>query len=1133
MKFYLGRAFRQSRKLRCTKRLLVMNLLTICLLGACTQVFALGGHAQVVTLSKKNVSLQQVFREINRQTGLDFIYEMKMLKAARPVNIHVKNESVDKVLDICFDQQPFYYIRVGNSIILKEITVPKEAAYAELLAAVPVRGKVTDDSGQPLEGATVSVKGTNKAVKSDANGSFSIEAELNSVLVVSFVGFETVEVVIDNRSYVTILLNPNISAVDEVVVVGYGTEKKVNLTGAVSSINFESKEMTSRPFLNVSTALSGLASGVFVNQNNGAPSNNTATIKIRGTGTLNSGANPLVIIDGTPGDMNLINPNDIASISILKDASSAAIYGSRAANGVILITTKSGNNKGGKVVFNYDGYIGRTSPTKMFDIISDVGDYMTLVNRIQSNSGLTPSFSEERINEWRTNSKTDPIRYPNTAWYDVIVRPNYLTNNTFSARGGSEKINFYTSVGLFNNSGLVPKSGLTRYNFRNSLDYTVNNWLKLGHILTGNFSKHGPDITSSLFIVYYNPSILPRHPDGRYGGAMSSGLDTQGGNMLAEIDQNNGETNLQNYTEKVYGILTPVTGLTIIGDYFIDASISHSSYNYEPLDLWNFQTENKVLNSSAFHNSVSNSFSKTQRQVWDLYASYSRSLEKHNLKLMGGFNQEKWDYTYFNASKIDLISMDVPVLNAASNLPQAGGSGEAYRMRSYFGRLNYDFSGKYLFEANLRFDGSSRFSPQNRWGGFPSFSAGWLVSKEEFWRGALADKIDYFKVRTSWGKLGNNGISNYAWQNVYGVSNYSFNDAIAQGLTPTALVNTDLKWETTRVFDVGIDLELFNQLSASIDYYDKFSYGILTQLPIPNINGILSPPYVNAAQVDNKGFEFDLSYRAKINKLGIGIGVLGAYNKNMIVKYKGPDVREEVGPTPQVWTEGQPLGVFYMGSVDHIIQDQKEIDDLIAQGYTWTGTTPGPGDLLLKDNNGDKVFNNEDMIYNGNPNPLWTYGFNMNFNYKGFDFYLLGQGVAKVDKYVSGLTESLQAMIGGYGYPKRFLDSWTPENKSTTVPKIYTAGNSINNSENNDYFVSPGDYLRIKALQLGYSLPESLIKKAKLTRFRIYINLENYVTITRYRGMDPEADGYASGGSNPTNTYPLMKTASIGLSLSF
>ena len=1109
--------------------LLIMKFLAFFLLAACLQVSA-KGYSQQVTLSVSDVPVWKVFKEIKKQTGYDFLYTDEMLKKTDRVTLSLKNSSLQTSVDECLRGLPLEYTIVEKTVVIKRKTMPPSSSDNPIPAAT-ISGTITDENGNPLAGATVKIKGSNKTAITNERGEFTIDARTDEKLEFSFVGYQAQEILLSGRTSVKVVLKIAAQSLEETVVVGYGSQKKVNLTGAVSSVNFETPEMTSRPLINVSTALTGLASGVYVNQNNGAPSNSGASIKIRGTGTLNQGSDALVIIDGQPGDMNIINPNDIASVSILKDASSAAIYGSRASNGVILITTKAGMNNAGKVTFDYNGYIGRTAPTKLFDLLTDVADHMELVNRIERNSSLSETYTQERIDEWRTKSKTDPILYPNTNWYDVIIRNNTISSNTFSARGGNEKINFYTSFGILDNSGLVPKSGVTRYNFRNNLNYKVTDWLKFGSIITGNFYKNGPDLTQSLFIVYPNPAILPKHPDGRYGGAMSSGIDAQAGNLLQEIEQQLGENSVQNYTAKLYGIISPVKGLDITGSYFIDANTSNSWGSSIPSDTWNFQNETKIYNSVSARTGVGNSFSKSQRQVWDFFATYNKSIGKHNIRLLAGFNQERYDRTWFSASKLDLISIDVPVLDAASNQPAAGGSIDDYRMRSYFGRIGYDFANKYLFEANLRYDGSSRFSPENRWGTFPSFSAGWIASKEGFWD-PLVSTIDYFKLRASWGKLGNNGIGNYAWQSVYGVANYSFNDRIVQGLAPTALTNSNIKWETTDVLNIGADFELFNAFNITVDYYDKFSHGILAQLPIPYVNGTLDPPYTNAAEVRNKGIELDIRYHTKIGRLGISIGALGAYNKNRIEKYKG-EIIDNVGPNVGSWTEGHPIGIFNVREVDHIVQDQAEIDGLIAKGYTFDGAVPGPGDFLYKDANGDKVFNGDDMVLKGNPIPLYTYAFNMSVSYAGFDFYALANGVGKVDKYLRGYAEGLTAVVGAYGYPKRWLDSWTPENKSTTIPKLYS--NDSRNNGDNDYFMSPGDYFRIKTLQLGYTLPKALINRIKLNKVRIYVNLENYFQFTKYRGMDPEADpsvGLGSG-NNETNTYPLFKTASVGLNIGF
>lgn len=1107
-----------------------MKFSAVFLWAVCMQLGA-NVFSQQVNLSVANASVTQVFKEIKKQTGYDFLFTDEMFKNSDPISVSWTNTPLETAVEDCLKKLPLRYTILGNTIIVKKDATDRRFPGLVEKVAVKVSGTVSDANGAPLVGASVKVRGGSNAVVTNENGLFIISADPDDRLEISYVGYQKQEVSIGTRRNIQIVLQLEQQSLNETVVIGYGSQKKINLTGAVSSIDFDTKEMSSRPLVNVSTALTGMAPGMSVVQSNGAPSNNSATIKIRGTGSLNQGSDPLVIIDGQPGDLNVINPNDVASVSVLKDASSAAIYGSRAANGVILITTKSGVNKNGKTLFEYNGYVGRTAPTKLFDLVTDVADHMSLINRIQNNSGLSESFTQERIDEWRTKSKTDPILYPNTNWYDVIIKPNTITSHTFSARGGNDKLNFYTSFGVLDNNGVVPRSGMTRYNFRNNLMFKVTDWLKLGNTLTGNFYKHGPDVSQSIFIVYPNPSILPKHSDGRYGGAMSGGIDAQAGNLLQEIEQQRGQSATQNYTGKLFAVLSPIKGLDVTASYFIDASTNDSWSSSVPSDTWNFQNETKIFNSATTRTAIYNSFSKTQRQVLDVYATYNRSVGRHNLRLLAGYNQEKWDMTGFGASKMDLISIDVPVLDAASNQPAANGNVSDYRMRSYFGRLGYDFSGRYLFEANLRYDGSSRFSPENRWGLFPSFSAGWILSKESFWSN-LAGVIDYFKLRASWGKLGNNGIGNYEWQNVYGVANYSFNDKIVQGLSPSAIKNPNITWETTDVLNIGTDFELFDRFNVSVDYYNKFSHGILAQLPIPLINGTLDPPLVNSAQVRNKGIEVDLRYKARIGALGISAGALGAYNKNRIEKYKG-DVIENHGPNVGSWTEGRPIGIFYVREVDHIIQDQAEVDKLVAAGYTWSDVTPGPGDFLYKDANGDKVFSSDDMVLKGNPIPLYTYAFNLSLSYKGFDVYALANGVAKVDKYLRGYSEGLSAMVGGYGYPKRWLSSWTPENKSTTIPKIYQ--NDGRNNGDNDYFMSSGDYFRVKTIQVGYTFPRSLMDRAKLNKVRVYLNFENFFQFTKYRGMDPEADASINmaEGSNETNTYPLFKTASVGLNIGF
>src|SRR5690554_4233346 len=789
------------------------------------------------------------------------------------------------------------------------------------------------------------------------------------------------------------------SSVDELVVVGYGVQKKVNLTGSVSAIDFESENMESRPLQNMSTALSGMAAGLNVNQQNGKPSGG-ASIQVRGIGSLNSSQSPLIIIDGQVGDLNSVNPNDVASVSVLKDAASAAIYGSRASNGVILITTKTGAETDGKVSFNYTGNTGFTQAAHLFDVVSSTVDQMELINLVQRNSGINPSYSEERIQEWRERSISDPLLFPNTDWWDAILQNGQITNHNVSARGGNERVNFFTSLGYLNNEGIITNTGYRKFNFRNNITYKVNEWLELGNIITAQIGNDDPASINGIFQWFetLTPGTLPKHPDGRYGISMTGGSEFSQNNPLLSAETALGEINSQRYTGKLFANVTPIEGLKITGSYFIDMLNSNNWSSSIPVDRWNFQ-ENSIAVPAGTNIGLQNAFSKGQRHVIDLFADYNISFAEHNFGLILGYNQEYFRNDSFNANKTDLISIDVPVLNAAATLVSAGGNSNDFALRSYFGRVTYNLKEKYLIEANMRMDGSSRFSPDNRWGIFPSFSAGWIISNEAFW-GDFNNIIDFLKIRTSYGRLGNNGIGNYDWQAVYQAANYSFNGQIVKGITTNAYANSNITWETTDVFNFATDLSLPWNLSLSLDYYNKLTHGILSRIPIPFVNGGLAAPLINSAKVKNTGIEAEINYRTDIQDISINFSINGSYNNNKIEEYKG-DYLEPHGVG--VWTEGQPIGKYWLRQVDRIVQVQDEIDQLLEQGWEFSPSTPGPGDFLYKDTDGNTIVNDGDRVLMGNPIPLYTYGGNFSIAYKGIDLFAQFNGVAAWDKYFSSI----------------------------------------------------------------------------------------------------------------------------------
>ena len=1122
--------FRELKIPGLQKVLRIMKLTIFILLLSVISVFAGKTYSQtkLVNLNAENSAIKEVLQNIEEQSEFVFMYSEKLIDVNRKVTVSIENKKIDEVLDDLFAGTDVSYKIKDRFILLATPEITGDDLIVQQQKTVS--GTVRDETGQALPGVSVVVKGTTQGTVTDINGEYSISnVPEDAILVFSFVGMRAQEVEVGDQSTINITLRAEVFGIGEVVAIGYGVQKKINLTGAVSSVNFEDEEaLTSRSVSNVSTAISGLTSGIRVQQINGLPSNNdnASLIRIRGTGSLNASSSPLVLVDGQVSDFNSVNPNDVNSISILKDAASAAIYGSRASNGVILITTKSGKDTKGKITFNYNNYVGTSKLATTDDINDNTADYMVFINMIRTNSGQSEKFSEAYINEWREGSKTDPIYYPNTNWYDAITKENITMNHHFSATGGNEKISFYSALQYFDDDGLVPNTGFKRYTFRNNLDYKVNDWLKLGNNINiiRTIAEPASIDAGWQWMRATTPGIVPKHPDGRYGAGQILAGEGGNNNQLLRVEDQRGESKNFNIQAKIYGILTPIEGLTITGSYYNSLSQTEAWHGSITADMWNFQLDKvgKDNTTGAIY-SISNSYARSEREIVDLYADYVKSFGDHNLHVLAGFNQESFIRKNFSASRRNLLSYDTPVLNAAASDPQNSGSAYDYSMRSFFGRLTYNYKNKYLFESNLRYDGSSRFSPEERWGLFPSFSVAWILSEEGFWE-SFSQLFDVFKVRASWGQLGNNGIGNYEWQNFYQPANYALNDVAVQGLKFNSFGNYAITWETTDVLNIGADMRLFNSLNINVNYYNKFTHNILTNNPIPYVNGGISAPRVNSAEVRNSGFEAELNYTKKIGKVTLTAGANMGYNKNKIEKYKG-ELIEPHGQDFGAWTEGLPIGIFWIREIDHIVQDISEIDALLADGYTFKPQTPGVGDFLYKDNNGDKVIDDDDRVLKGNPIPLITYGGNLGVKYAGFDFSVYFDGVGGWDRYIYGSVYTL-SHLEEYQFPKEYLNAWTPENPSTEIPKIYI-GNEKNNQAS-DYFLRSAAYLKIRSIQLGYTLPSNLVSTVRADRVRIFTNLENYFTFTDWPLQDPEMDG-----AGYVMTYPLTKTISFGLNISF
>jgi TonB-linked SusC/RagA family outer membrane protein len=1082
-----------------------------------------------LSLKMNSTTVREVFKQIEEKSEFIFFYNEDYIDVDRKVNINAKEERIESILDeVLRGTRNTYKIYDRQIVILspgmKELP-PIMNARSDVQQKRDISGEVKDVNGLPLPGVSVAVKGTTLGTITDSNGQYRFSVTGAKILIFSFVGMKSQEISVEGRSTLNVVMEEEAVGLEEVVAVGYGVQKKANLSGAVSSVNFQSEALASRPGSNVSSALSGMSSGIRVQQVNGLPSDNSsANINIRGTGSLNAGSAPLVIIDGQVADFNSVSSNDVASVSILKDAASAAIYGSRASNGVILITTKSGQDTNGKITFNYSNYIGKNKYTNKEDLVTSTADYMTFQNMVLKNSNLPIKYTQEYIDMWREGSKTDPIYYPNCNWWDAITKENIVMSHHFSASGGTSKIRFYTGIEYFDDDGLVPNTGYKRINFKNNLEYKVNDWLKIGNNISTVNSNAEPGTIDAAFQWFRatTPAIIPKYSDGRYGSGQLPGGEGGENNVLASVESMRGETEKNQLQAKIFAVLTPLKGLVINASYYNDTRQTESWSGNQPVDRWNFQTNQIGIDkTTGTVLSLTNGYSRSTREIVDLYTDYTRVVGNHNFHALAGYNQEYYISKSFSATKTNLLSYDTPVLDAAASNPSADGTASDFAMRSYFGRLSYNFKNKYLFEANGRYDGSSRFSPSNRWGFFPSFSAGWVMSEEKFWRpNNIATSV---KLRASWGQLGNSGIGNYEWQNFYAAANYILNNIAVQGLRFNAFGNSGITWETTDVTNIGADITLFRSLNLVVNYYNKLTHNILATTPIPYVNGGITSPRTNSAQVRNSGLETEVRYSKKLGQVSINMGGNFSYNKNRIEKYKGSLIEPQ--GTAQAWTEGQPIGAFWVREVDHIVKDASEIQSMVANGYTFFPSTPGAGDFLYKDQNNDKIINDDDRTLKGNPIPLFTYGGDFKVEYKNFDFSMYFDGVGGWDRYLSGSVYSLNHMVG-YQIPKGYLNAWTSENPTNTkIPIIYS-----NNDKNNqlcDYYLKSAAYLKIRSIQLGYNVPSTLLHVIDIDRLRVFVNLENYFTFTKWPTQDPEVQN-----SDYDQTYPLSKTISFGLSVS-
>ena len=1015
------------------------------------------------------------------------------------------------------------------------------------IADVPVRtitGIVKDAEDAPVVGVAVTVKeeptvGTTTGI----DGTFTLQnVPDNAVLLISSLGYETQTVPVDDdRIRYTITLVENTRRLDDVVVVGYAKQKKVNLTGAVSSIGVGA--LADRPLANATNALAGLAAGLSVTNSGGnTPGYESQSIRIRGQGTLND-ASPLVVVDGMIGlSISDINPQDIESISVLKDAASSAIYGSRAANGVILITTKNGVESAPRIT--YSGNVSFETVAKRLNLVTNYADFMELQNAGLVANGQAARFSQEKIDEWRNDAGQHPTVYPNTDWQDHIYRnPSIVQNHTLSVTGGTKSVRYNLSLGLIDNPGMIYNTEYRRYQLRSNVEVTVKPWLTVGTNLFGYIDRNNPSASNAAAggdVIFgsgaFNtvPGMTLYDPaTGLYGGIQNpeeENVSNFNPYRRQWFYKDEFPTQTRRSVAKLYARLQPVEGLTIEGSFAYNYWTRREELQLCDRDLYRFTLDGPVLLREGVVRTYIRRYNYADTfRTSDITARYEFQAGKLSASVMAGASQEYEKYETENFMKYDLLDDSLTSLDAAATNGPVGGNYNEWAMRSYFGRINLNWDDKYLLEANLRVDGSSKFAPDRRWGYFPSVSAGWRISEEQFMQDSRT-WLDLLKVRASYGSLGNNATTGYyMYQSLYSSSNYILNGTIAGGIAQTALSNPGLTWEKTYMTDIGLDFALFgSRLSGSFDWFDKDTRGILISLPVPLEHGTSTVPNQNAGAVDNRGFELSLDWHDRIGSVGYELGFNVGYVRNRVTKFQG-DVSSINGVYKT--QEGRPIDQLYVISVDRIVRDERDlayVQSLVDRNpdYFSTFQRPDLGDFLYADANGDGSLDNDDRVEVGHGStPRLTYGAHLGLSWKNFDFSMLLQGVGSHAVYYNNQAFRFVTVMG-QSLNKDITDNaWTPENPyASKYPRLRNSSDSRNNIASTA-FVHDAAYLRCKNIQLGYTLPKRISRKFFVEHLKVYASIDNLFTITDFPGLDPEIAANVG--------YPATRQYSVGINITF
>jgi len=1093
------------------KTKLLVPLYFTCFILQLLPMLAMAGYTQGrISVSFEKAPVEKVFKEVEGRSEYIFYYKNNETEHLPLISLRMENVTVPELLDTVAKLTGLYYaIRENRFVIIKK--------NAGDLQQKKISGRVVNAKGEPLTGITIQVKGAARGAVTGADGVFSLDVPGDdAVIMITGIGYLKQEVVIGDRTTLAVTLQEDISGLNEIVVVGYGTQEKHKLTSAVTTIS--GAELTKRVATNAATLLQGQLPGLQVTQGSGEPGNENVQLRIRGTSTFSGAGNdPLVIVDGLPGSLSVINPNDIESISVLKDAASAAIYGSRGANGVIVVKTKKGRAGGFSLQYSYN--IGISKSTFLPDVISNSAEYMQLSNEARLNSGLQPLYTQEQIDLYR--NATDRVKYPNHNWLNDVFKTAYVQNHYLNMSGGRENISYNLGLGITSQPGVMIGFDYKKYTLNLGLSSKVNKRVTIGTNIQMRYGdrKYPENGGTDMFLstLAQTPLYPARAPDGRWiKRAYSNELGNK--NPVAIVGEDIRVREQDYYAQGNFSVdVDIVDGLR--WENRAGMNFDASKYNdFRPVIqtyYYNDMSPAGILDDGSPGLNVGRS-----DNVYTAFYSqltYKRNFSGHNISALAGYQQELNNAGNLDASRRQYTTNLLKELDAGPADGQTNaGTSSTWAIRSYYGNANYDYKDKYLLGGSLRYDGTSRLPSSSRWGLFYSVSGGWRISREAFLQNV--SWLNDLKIRGSYGELGNQNIGTYPYQSTLDNRNYAFGSSISPGFAGSSLVDPSLTWESTRVLDLGVDLTILdNKVTVTADWFDKKTFDILRGSQVPLWLG-LSAPTINDGAVRNKGVEVNLQYR---NTIGEHFSYYAGGNiqvvRNKLEQYGKREISDHT-----IREEGHELDDYYMYIWDGIFQNADEISRSPKQPVT-----PTPGDLKIKDVNGDGVIDDRDRTYVDGKFPSYQYAFNLGASWKGIDISAQLYGSQGQKIYVNGW--GIEPFRQGSIPTTDWRNRWTPEHPTNTMPKIYVAdGYAPVQQYPSTYFLKDGSFMRLKNVQLGYTLPQQLLNKAGVKSLRVYFSTDNVFTISKYPGLDPERTGDGTYVS-----YPQVRTFTFGATAQF